>query len=690
MRQASARAIRTIAIIVLFVSAGIATGAGAQVRPDSVRRDSVKVALPIPDRLRDSLRADSIRRASTTGARADGEVVKPDSIALAERDRRDSALAARARDTLKAPTARFELPGQFDITDRLTFTREQILSSGAVNIADILDRVPGVTTFRAGWLAGVHTASFQSDFSRIRYFIDGVEIDPLQPRELGVLDLTDIPLWTLDRLVVERAASETRVWMQSWSTERTTAYTRADIFTGDLNTNGFRALFARRYRNGFALQFGGQQAATQTGRVSQFATGGTESSAGDGSQQMVNLRLGWARGRLSIDAYGNASTRDRDPQSPRNEDFTALPAFKGSRREVYMRVGYGDTLRGVWSHAIVNLLRTRLEGIRAGDTSSVISPPDTTPLVDADTVAGRTQQILAVGYRAARWQVSALDRVRPIDGRVFHAPAARASFGTSRYSIGGYVERNAADSTRRADLFGRAQPLPWLTVSAAFSDRAPIGDSTRRAGQSARLEGAIRVRGAWLGGGFIRAAATEFDSPAILGAGVQTRSVPNPATEDTTDRISIVQPFSLIAGASNGILVSARGPIYKDLRLDVGVVRWNTAQYGRPRMHARTELSLISNWLSKFPKGQFGIDARITHDQRDPVPIFFGVDSAGSIDQRTTQSAAVITGQLQIRIQRASIFYIYRNLTGGAYEQIPGLSMPPAVQMYGVRWEFFN
>ena len=57
---------------------------------------------------------------------------------------------------------------------------------------------------------------------------------------------------------------------------------------------------------------------------------------------------------------------------------------------------------------------------------------------------------------------------------------------------------------------------------------------------------------------------------------------------------------------------------------------------------------------------------------------------------RITERANVVTGLLELRIQRATLFYQYRNLTGGAYEQIRGITMPPAVQTYGVRWEFWN
>jgi hypothetical protein len=635
-------------------------GIGAQVRPDSVR-----VTVPIPDRLRDSLRADSIRRAPATGARAGQPVVIPDSIAeRARRARQDSSAAARAGDTVKAPIARFETPKLFEFTDRMVFSRDEILSSNSVNLADILDRVPGVTSFRSGWIGGVHVASYHSDFKRIRYFLDGVELDALQEREGGVMELTDLPLWTLDELVIERAAGEVRVWMRSWSTNKTTPYTRADIFTGDLNTNGFRALFARRYRNGLALQFGGQQAATQTGRISALSTAGQARGAGDGSQQMVNLRAGWSRGLLTVDMLGNVSARDRDPQTAR-EGFRDLAAFKGSRREAYFRVGYGDTTRGVWSHALVNLLRTRLEGIRA--TSTTTTGADT---ASADTIAGRTQQMLAVGYRASAWQVSALDRIRPIRGTAFHAPALRASGALGFADAGVYAEQNGADSTRRMDFFGRVQPLPWLAVTGAYSNRTPIDDSTRVAEKSMRVEGAVRAGRTWISAGIVRADPTSFANPVILG----------------------VVPVLLPATSANGITGTVRGNVYKDVRLDAGFERWDTPQFGRARMHAFSEVALISNWLRKFPKGEFGIDARMNFEFRGSVPFLFGVDTldAELPDVRSTDRVLLVTGKLQIRIQRASLFYIYRNLSGSAYEQVPGLTLPPAVQMYGVRWEFFN
>ena len=76
------------------------------------------------------------------------------------------------------------------------------------------------------------------------------------------------------------------------------------------------------------------------------------------------------------------------------------------------------------------------------------------------------------------------------------------------------------------------------------------------------------------------------------------------------------------------------------------------------------------------------------HEIRDPVPFYWTTN--GTAAQRVANDAQLVTGLLEIRLQSATIFYQYRNLTGRAYEQIPGLTMPPAVQMYGMRWEFWN
>jgi hypothetical protein len=68
-------------------------------------------------------------------------------------------------------------------------------------------------------------------------------------------------------------------------------------------------------------------------------------------------------------------------------------------------------------------------------------------------------------------------------------------------------------------------------------------------------------------------------------------------------------------------------------------------------------------------------------DSRSGVPFFYGADE--DPQKWTTEPAQVMTGLLEIRIQRGTLFYQYRNLTGGQYEQIRGITMPPPCRCTG-------
>jgi hypothetical protein len=593
----------------------------------------------------------------------------PDSAAI--RAAQDSAIEARSdslrraylADTIRAPIARFPTARVTDPLERWRYDRRALLATGALTLADLLDRIPGTTTFRSAWAAGFHVATFHGDPRKVRLFVDGVELDAIEARQGGVLDLTDVALWTLDEVVVERTAGELRVWLRTWTVTGITPWSRADIFTGDLNTNAFRGMLGRRWRNGMSLQLGGQQVATQTGRITAFGTEGGGRKRGDGTVQGFMGRVGWARGRLSVDALALQTGRDRDAHTAR-KGFTDLPSYKGARRDGYLRLGYGDTSTGLWAQALVAAARTRLEGL----ADTVRRPQaDTGAAASTDSVRGRTQQLVAVGYRQPQWQVAFVHRARPVEGRTLQAPAARAEAWGARWGVGSHVEWSGADSTRRADLSARLTPLSWMVLGVALHQRRP-GAATGRPGTTVRrADVLVRHRGVWLGGGVVQAEPDAAGGLAILSA----------------------DPAVLEAPSTTGLLFSAQGRLYKDLQLEVQGTRWGTPQYGRSRTQVRAELALVSDWRSRFPKGEFSVNARLAYDLRDPVPFYYG-QSGGEAVTRVTERAQVVTGLLELRLQRGTLFYQYRNLTGGDYEQIPGITMPPAVQMYGIRWEFWN
>ena len=57
---------------------------------------------------------------------------------------------------------------------------------------------------------------------------------------------------------------------------------------------------------------------------------------------------------------------------------------------------------------------------------------------------------------------------------------------------------------------------------------------------------------------------------------------------------------------------------------------------------------------------------------------------------QTSAGAGIISTLLEIRISTATIFWNYRNPVGAIYSTYPGYVMPRLVNMYGVRWQFWN
>ena len=106
-------------------------------RGDTLRRaDSISVAVPLPA---DSARADSARARQ-----------RADSI-------RAARLAREAADTIKAPIATAEVPPDVEIASRYRWNRDQLFSSGALTLGELLGRIPGVTAYMSGWIATPHT-----------------------------------------------------------------------------------------------------------------------------------------------------------------------------------------------------------------------------------------------------------------------------------------------------------------------------------------------------------------------------------------------------------------------------------------------------------------------------------------------------------------------------------------------------
>ena len=587
--------------------------AAAQGRDTTARRDSVPRA--------DSLRADSVR--ARLQARLDSA------------RQRDSL---RRADTVKAAIAEAEIPVLADPAGGFHWTRKDMFETGALNVLDLLDRVPGVVGLRSNWIAQPMMAAYLGDMRRVRVYVDGFEIEELDPRTGRVPDLSQFPIWSLDDLVVERTASELRIHMRTWRVNRTTPFTRTDVYTGDQATNLYRGLLGRRYRHGEVLQLAGQQFSTTPGRNS-------ESS----DQLGFMSRIGIARARWTADAVVHRIGGSRGRTFAATND--TIPGTDYSRYDAYVRLAWRDSSRGWWAQTM------------AGASTLTYSPTSKTGAAVVDTGKSRSQYVLTGGYARGPLHASFTQRFLLGAARHVATPSARAAWETPLLTVTAVAEGRSLDSTRRFDIAAVVRPVNFLYLSAAASREQRLADSAN--GQSfARAEAGLRLKDVWLGVGALRRDGVELD-PAII---VRNRT---PLVRDS---------------AANGLSATLRGRIWRALYVEAYGVRWSdTIGVYRPQYQVRSELYLSTSLLHRFPTGNFHVRAGVVHEYRSAM---LWPDTAGT--NLRVPGYRTISTVLQFKIVSAEIFWTYRNSFDERYPQIPGYQLPRLSSIYGVRWEFWN
>lgn len=545
-------------------------------------------------------------------------------------------------DTIKAAIARSELPVLADPTGSFHWTRRDIFATGAMTVLDLLERVPGLTGLQSKWIAQPMMAAYLGDLRRVRVFIDGFELEVLDPRMGRIWDLSQVPLSSLDDLLVERTAAEIRIHMRSWRVDRTTPYSRTDVYTGDQTTNLYRGLFGRRYRHGEVLQLSAQQFSTTPG-------GGDESS----DRLDFMTRLGMARRMWTADVVVHrvGGSRGRTMNFARSDSISSTDH---SRYDAYARFAWQDTARGWWAQGL------------AGTSTLTYGPPksgsSTSGTDTLTTATSRAQYVLTAGRTAGPFSASFTQRYRVgIDARVA-TPAIRAAYATRRLTVSAAAEGRGLDSTRRFDVSAVVRPTNFLFFSAALAKERPQFDSVG-APEFARGEAGVRLKDVWVSGGVLWRDRVELDPSTIAIRGT-------PLVYDS---------------ATTGVFATIRGRVWRAIYLDATGTRWNdsTGMY-RPQYQTRSELYLSTAALSRFPTGNFHVRASVIHEYRSTL---FWPDTAGV---RRVPGFRVLSTHLQFKIVSAEVFWTYRNNLNERYPQIPGFRMPRLSSVYGVRWEFWN
>jgi hypothetical protein len=549
------------------------------------------------------------------------------------------------RDSIKAPIGRFADPATYEIGPQYEWNRAQLFATGALSVTDLLDRIPGVSTFRSGWLATPQTATFSGDFRRVRVFYYGVEIESLDKMTGGVLDLSTVQLWTLEHLSIERSASELRIYMRSWRVENTDPYTRVDIATGNEDTNLYRGFYGKRFDNGGVLQLAGQQFGVASPRF-----------AGSGNSLSVVGRLGIARKRWSVDGFVNRThaTRDIERAVVGNPPVLSLDA---TNTNAYLRAAVGRAGRGPWAQVTVASLG--FKGTTGPDRSvGVTSQPDTLPRKTSET-----QYNVSAGLTLGPARLEVQDRLRAFDGATYNSTSGRLDLVAPFGVVSGFVEHDGLRQLTNADAGIRFQPLSFIALAGS------VGQSTQGsiAGSvpvttAARAEAALKIFGPWVSGGIITAENTEGLAPIVY----DTLFLPT------------------VSGRITAKTASIRGPIGRGFGIDAWLTRWDETRPYQPQYQSRSEINFASNFLRRFPRGDFEVRAAAVYEYRGHtiLPLAAG-------DKRIAP-AKTLSGLLEIRIMRGVVSYQQRNILGYQYQVIPGFDMPRVLAVYGVRWEFWN
>jgi len=621
----------------LLAGAFLQTPLRAQVRDTLPKKDTIRI--PTAPTLADSLLRDSLAK-------------------------RDSILRERIRaDTIRSPLAHAPPGAELSIGRRMSWSRDSLLGTGAITVTDLVDRVPGATTTRGGWIASPAAGAYLGDARRVRVFYDGFEMPALDPRAGNVLDLTQVSLWSAEDAVVEQAPDEVRVYLRSWRVRTTNPETRTDVNTGDQQTNMYRGFYGRRFRNGAAFQFGAQQYGTTPPTL--FG------SASD--QTSVLGRVGWARGDWSVDAFGVRVTRHRGVilgQTAFNVTGDSIPQVESSRTDSYFRIGYRDPdLDPFWVQAMAVGSDYDYTGIRTLLINNPQTPFDSSlARASLDSSRFRSQYIVSVGSTRGPFMLSGSVRKSYFARHSTFAPGGRVVYQTNLLSVIGAAEGRGFDSTSRVEVTARLTPLSFVSVlggagrtSQRFSDHQTSNVNWLRG------EAGLRVHGLWFLGGVVRRDSALIGHPRIF--------------FDTTLPLAHDKP-------ATGFTAAIRGHLWRFIEADVWAVRWNdTAGLYRPRYQTRSELFVRTNLLKRFPTGDFGLNAGVTHEYRSAE--FFPSEES-TIAVSKTVGYRTISTLLEIRILSATLTWQFRNVLGERYQQFPGFAMPRQTNFYGVRWFFSN
>lgn len=516
-----------------------------------------------------------------------------------------------------------------------------LLATGALALADLLEHQPGLTPVRAGFLEGPQLSVFDGRGPvSLRYEVDGYEIAPLLGGALDPQALTPVEL---EQLRLVREPGGFRLSGRSYRNDRADAYSRIEAGTGDRDTNLLRAFLASRLR-GARVGFG----------FDRYDTDGTLSQSG------AARNFSWAN--------------------------LAHPLFSGLWGQVEWRnssadrQAYPSSTRNDW---ILRLRRASESGwffdLVAGHSSLELRPSDRDAVGVAveDTVKESASQVALRAARGAdRWQgMVSLRLWRGVGVPDFEPEAAlEAELGPVTAYAAGRYEFWGDDDFHSASGYGSLTVR--LPLGLRLLAEVEEGDRGIFAFRPRRRLGITR----WAAGAELR-----LWSWRLGGRGGRSRTDPSPA---------VGAPFDSIAALPGGTVEQVEGWISGPvLRPFGGVVELGG------RYHRRNAVPVLY-----WPQDEWRIEGEYRLlALRDQLEIW--ISGLGGVrgpmfvvDEAQGPGAVTSSGDLNwfraeavVRIKDLHIYYNYETFNAvGFAADVPGMTLPTNRYHFGVKWEFWN
>ncbi|HEX2166584.1 MAG TPA: Plug domain-containing protein [Longimicrobiales bacterium] len=533
------------------------------------------------------------------------------------------------------------------------WTREMLLREAYVDLADLLERIPGVTAFRAGsFVQPQVAAAFGGTAARTEIVIDGYHVDPLSGMSL---DLSQLALGHLREVRVQRRLGVLRIILTTEFPVHGQAYTRVEAGIGVPAANMFRGLFLVPHVIIGPLALGIERLDTE----------------GTGRDEPAGLFSGWAKwawtdGSRGVQVEWMRGTLRREPNSPW--------LIERVRQDFIVRA------RNQFSPAFA-------AEIFAGHASleETVPPPEGSEAEEVLTERSSLQAGARAGLALPWASLSSSVRYRSFGD---------VPVGTADLEL----ETNAGPLRVSAD----AAISTWDGSSASHAGvRAELGglfESSTRAGASVFGELTRGTRGAPsfeapLHDGFILSYRNGWRAGAALDLGRASGSVALVSMEQdwawpfgvAFDRAAAPRPV----GTAQGLEARGNVVLWRDhLTLSSWITDWREAE-GWTYLPSRSWRTALELHALPLPSGNLEIFARAEAHMRGSVLAFDAAALEGLGEYTRMPAYTTADAYLQIRVIDVRAFIRWEDILG-PIEDLPGRIQRGPRIFYGVKWQLWN